>query len=211
MKAETFRRLRTASSAPVFWTEADVGEALNEGYAELSDATEWFEQYFEIDLLNNRPYYDLRTVLGASFLAVKPAWDEQTSRWLLPTGVKQADAHDRRWERVTGEPQRIFMRGLWWLGLYPRIQADVGLIKQYYTALPTPLDDDDDEPGFPEDFHDGCIEFALTDLWAQDAEAVRALASWTDYRATEAALRLWVQERAAGPMVHGFGSRTVAR
>jgi hypothetical protein len=208
MKAETFRRLRTASSAPVFWSEADVEEALNAGYMELSDSTEWFEQYFEIDLLNDRPYYDLRDVLGASFLAIKPAFDEQTNRWLLPTAIRQFDAHDRRWERVVGEPQRIVMRGLWWLGYWPRIHTEAGLVKQYYTALPPPLVEDEDEPGFPETFHDGCIEFALTDLWAQDSEAVRALKAWADYLVTEAALTAWVDDRASAPMQHGFGSRS---
>lgn len=203
-KADVARRL-AESTERVFWSDDDIATALNEGYAELSDATEWYEQYFEIDLLTDRPYYDLRTVLGESFLAIRPGYDEQTSRWLLPTAVRQFDAHDRRWERVTGEPQRVVMRGLWWLGYWPRVQSEVGLIKQYYTALPPPMVEDDDEPGFPETFHNGCVEYALADLFSQDAETTLALASWADYVATEAALQTWVDDRVAGPIQHGFG------
>jgi len=204
MKAETFRRLREVASAPVFWTEDDVETALNAGYAELSDETEWFEQYLEIDLLTNRPYYDLFTIIGDSFLAIRPGFDEQTSRWLTPSSVKGLDARDTRWERVTGEPQRVVVRGLRWLGLYPRVQTEVGTFKQYYTALPDPLVEDDDEPGFPETFHLGCVEFALTDLWAQDAETPHALEAWGRYLVLEAGLTAWVDGRASGPMAHGF-------
>jgi hypothetical protein len=77
---------------------------------------------------------------------VRPAFDLQTNRWLLPTSVRQLDAHDRRWERVTGEPQRIVTRGLRWLGLYPRLQSETGQIKQYYVALPDPFVDDTTSP-----------------------------------------------------------------
>lgn len=205
-RGEVFRRLNESATAPVFWTVADVDEALNAGLMELSDASEWHEEYFEIDLLNNRPYYDMRTVIGPSFLALGRGWDEQTSRWLIPTSVPTLDAHDRRWERVTGEAQRIQVKGLWWLGLYPRIQSDVGLIKQYYTSLPKPMVEDTDEPGFPETYHDGCIWFALTELWAQDAETKRAMAAWKMYLDIEGGLVDWVNERAGGPARHGFGS-----
>jgi hypothetical protein len=205
MQIETSRRLAEVSGR-VFWSDAEIATALNDGYAELSDASEWFETYVDIDLLADRPYYDARTVLGDSFLAIGPAFDRQTNRWLLPTSVRQFDAHDRRWERVVGEPQRLLVRGLWWLGYWPRLQRDVGTIKQAYTALPDPLVADSDEPGFPDTFHYGCINFALTDLWAQDSETRRALAEWTIYLAQETALTQWVRERAADATMHGYGA-----
>lgn len=203
MRADVFRRLHEAASAPVFWTVEDVDTAIDEGYAELSDATEWNEQYLEIDLLTNRPYYDLQTIIGKTFLSLRPAFDEATNRWLIPSHVRHLDARDRRWERVTGGPQRLLLHGLRWLGLFPRTQTETGVIKLYHTALPPALEDED-EPGFPENFHLGCVEFALADLWAQDAETKRALAAWDAYLTTEAALMAWVEGRASGPMLHGF-------
>jgi hypothetical protein len=205
MKAEVSRRLAEATGR-TFWSDEDIATAINLGYAELSDASEWFEQYLEIDLLEDRPYYDLRFLIGDTFLALKPGFDEQTNRWLIPSTVRQFDAHDRRWERVTGEPQRIFLRGLWWMGFFPRIQTEVGTIKAYYTALPPPLSDDTDEPGFPDTFHYGCVDFALTDLFAQDAETAWAIQAWGNYLATEGALTQWVEDRAADPMARGFDS-----
>lgn len=211
MKAETFRRLRESSSAPIYFTEAEIETALNDGYAELSDATEWYENHLDIDLLNNRPYYDLRAVVGDTFLAIGPAFDVQTNRWLESTPVRILDAHDRRWERVTGEPHRLLTRGLWWLGYWPRIQSQTGVITQYYKGLPPPLVEDDDEPGFPEAFHEGCIEFAEADLWAQDAESDRALAAWAAYVETEAGLLAWVDGRTSSAAIHGVGVQSVPR
>lgn len=205
MEADVVRRLAEGAS-PIGWTSTEIQTAVNRGYLELSDASEWNEQYVDIDLLQDRPYYDLRAVVGCGFLAPGAAFDRQTNRWLIPTSVRQFDAHDRRWERVTGEPQRILTRGLWWLGYWPRIQSEIGSIKQYYTAVPDPLCVDEDEPGFPEQFHVGCVEFAMSELWAQDGETGQALLSWKAYLAIEAALVSWVNERASDALVHGYGT-----
>ena len=211
LKAEVSRRLAEVSGR-VFWTDDEIAAAVNAGFMELSDSSEWNEAYLDIDLLNDRPWYDLRFLIGESFLSLKPAFDRQTNRWLLHSAVRQLDAHDRRWERVTGEPQRILLRGLWWLGLFPRIQSEVGSLKVYHTALPAPLVDDEDEPGFPETFHYAIVDFALTDLWAQDAEAAYALTAWKAYLDGEAGLIAWVENRAADPMLRGFtGTEPVAR
>lgn len=205
MRAEVLRRL-AQGSPQVAWTTDEIDTALNDGYLELSDASEWNEEYLDIDLLQDRPYYDLRTIVGCGFLAPGAAFDRQTNRWLLPTAVRQFDAHDRRWERVTGEPQRILTRGLWWVGYWPRLQSEVGSVKQYYTSLPKRLCLDDDEPGFPEVYHEGCVDFAMVELWAQDGETTLALLAAAKYQQVENDLVSWVNERASDALVHGYGS-----
>lgn len=208
LRAEVRRRLAEIN-APVFWTDADIDDAIDLGYAEISDETEWLEEWVDIELLRQRPYYDLRRVVGDDLLSVGPAFDRQTNRWLLPSTTRQLDAGDWRWERVTGEPQRIFVRGLWWLGYYPRIQSDVGTIKQYYTRLPDPLvlDADlgrDDEPGFPETWHLALADFAMSDLLAQDGENELAEVYWNDYSVNETALKQFVYTRNQTQLLRGF-------
>ena len=197
------RRLAETPSAPISFTRAEVQTALNDGLAELADASEWYETYRTIDLLDTRPYYDARDVLGDDVLTIGAAYNDQTSRWLIPSAIRELDGHDDQWESVVGEPERLIQRGLWWLGYWPRIGSDAGTVKQYFTALPANLDEDLDEPGFPDALHEGAIEFALADLWAQSGEATNAVNAWTRYEAYEAALTAWVQHRAAVPMVKG--------
>lgn len=205
LRAEVFRRLNESATSPIYWTSDDVDTAVAAGYAELSDASEWDERSVLIDLLQDRPLYDLRTVLGPAFLAIGPAYNTTTHRWLLPSTVRMMDAHDRRWEWTTGEPQRFFLRGLWWLGLWPRTLSEAGQIKQYYVALPDALDSETDEPAFPGNFHYGIVEFAVADLFAQDGEADLALQAWAEYLRIEGGLSQWVADRAAGATMSGFG------
>lgn len=205
LRTETFRRLRDDAGAPVFWTEAEVDAALNAGYMEVSDETEWHEVAVTIDLLSHRPWYDLRRLVGPGFLAIGQGYDLTTNRWLLPTTVRELDAYDRRWERAVGEPRRVVMQGLWWVGYWPRIGSDTGTIQQYVRTLPDPLVDAADEPGFPETWHYGLVEYAVSDLSAQDGEASRAQLAWAAYLAQEAGLRAWVDGRASAALMHGYG------
>lgn len=202
MQTIVFRRLRESSTQPVYFTLAQIQQAINDGYAELSDATEWRERHTTIDVLNDRPYYDARANLGESFLSFGAAFNETTNRWLEPGSV--TDFADRRWETTTGSPQRLLTRGLWWLSYWPREQSDAGTIKQYWVSLPDDLTNDGDEPGFPEPYHIGCVHFAVADLQAQDGQSQQALLSWQAYLASETALRLWVDARARAPLRQGY-------
>ena len=199
------RRLREQTVNGAYFSAVDVDEAINAGYMELSDASEWNEEFIDFELLRFRPFYDLFAIIGSGFLSVKPMYDPSRHRWMIPTPVRELDNHDTRWERVVGPPQRQFTRGLRWTGFYPRIDTDGDLARQYYTRLPKRLVDEDDEPGFPDAFHVGCEHFAVADLLGQDAETKLALSAWTAYEETEQALIGWVQARISRPIARAMG------
>lgn len=198
MQDEVFLRLAENSSSPTFWSRDEVKAALNDGYEEISDATEWYERNQVINLLSNRTYYDLRSVLSAdTFLTPKRCLNSQTDRWLTPTSIRDMDTQlYRRWEVITvTEPERMFQRGLWWLGVFPQKGADSGTLRFYFTAIPPPLSADGDEPGFPEEFHYGLIEYAIGDLLGQEAESGKAIGKWGEYLGFEAGLGSYVDGR----------------
>lgn len=206
MRREVFRRLPEASGAPVFWSVADVDAALNDGLRELSDATDWNETHRRVDLLADRPYYDARRVLSDGLLTIGPAFHSATNRWLIATSPRDFGVGDR-WARTAGSPQRLLVRALWWIGYWPLTHTDRdSSVTQYFTELPAPLVEDDDEPAFPETFHAGCLAYAVADLWAQDGETTLALAAWQEYLGIEQALQSWVHERLAVPTVHVLGA-----
>lgn len=205
MHADVKRRLHEASGSGVYFAYNDIRDALHAGYMEISDASEWCEQTLGIPILKDRQYYDLQTIIGPRFLSLKPVFDEATNRWLIPSTVRGLDTHDQRWERVTGRPVRHVMRGIKWMGVYGRETAAGTYLRASYTALPAPLCDDTDEPGFPAAFHVGCVYYALADLFAQDAESPLALAAWQDYLAIETALTQWVNDRIQRPQLRVMG------
>lgn len=200
IRADVFRRLRELSDAPVYWSADDVDAAINETNDELADETEWNEQWITIDLLTDRPYYDLRTVVGASLLSIGPAYHEDTNRWFIPSTAEELDSRDRRWETATGTPQRVLTKGLWWVGLWPRIQSEGGTWRQYYANLPDPLADDADVPGFPAQYHDALTEGATSILLAEDGQTTNALLAWQMYLEFEAKLTDWKASRVRVPM-----------
>lgn len=204
IRAEVFRRLEEVASAPVFWTEDDVDAAILAAYAEVSDETEWYEVALTVTKCHTRPWYDARKVLGDRFLRLGPAFNTETNRWLMPSAQGELDVRDVRWERVTGEGERVLTQGLWWFSYWPRFAGDTGTVRQLFTALPDDLSDDEDEPGYPEPFHYGLVEDALADLWAQDGEGALAVAAWEAGRTYEAGLTAFVQGRASVPMGRGF-------
>lgn len=205
LRADVFRRLDSASGA--FFSSADVDEALNEGLMELSDETEWFERVARIDLLERRPYYDLRTVFPSDeVLTAGRAFNTQTNVWLDPVSAMDLDAHaDPRWERVTGQPSHVFLRGLWWLGYWPMLASETGTIEQYVTALPPLMVKDYDEPTIPRHIQPCLVEYALAVLLPQQGEVTKGLAAWEAYRRLEQALRAQVDERGHVPQRQGLG------
>jgi hypothetical protein len=205
IRTKVLRQLRQ-QSAGVPFSEDEIDESIDAGYTEMSDASEWNEVWQTVNLLADRPYYDARTVLGQNLLAIGPAYSTETSRWLQPVVVGDLDGGDRRWESVVSPaaaPNQIFTRGLWWFGYYPRVSTDLGSVKQYFTAIPEALEDDD-EPGFISEFHDGLVEYAVYDLWAQAGEADLALSAWTRYAAIESELTKHTQARGGRARVAGY-------
>lgn len=201
IREEVRRRLQEVSAT--FWTDDEIDEAIHLGEDEMADATEWYERYQYIDTLPHRPYYDLRSVIRFPFLVAGPAYNETTSRWLIPHALSDFDSSDRRWEERYAEPQYQMVRGLWWMGYWPQAPAGGSVIKQYYKSLPRHMSATTDEPGFHRTFHYGLVEFAICDLLSQDAETSLALAAWKVYKGYEDGLGAYVNGRSAIPTLHG--------
>ena len=205
IRTEVYRRLRESSSSPVFWVAADLNRAIDEGYAEISDATEWNEVSNAIRIPAKIPAFDVRQFLtGSEFLCLGPGYNNATSRWLTPTTPQSLDATDQSWETREAMPEYVMARNPWMIEYWPYGGTGTNTITQYYTALPTPFASDSDEPGFPLAYHYGIVEYALFDLWAQDAEVALASTAWKAYQEYEAGLSGCVNSRASVPMRHGW-------
>lgn len=201
LRTELARRLEESTGSPVYYSVDDLNDALHEGYREMSDATEWYEIWRTVDLLHTRRYYDVRTVFpDVEVLTPTRAFNEQTNRWLVPDTPVGLDRGWRRWEQSYGQPERLIVRGLFWFGYWPILAAETGTVKQYATALPDALEDDD-EPGFPDAFHLGLVEHALAGLLPQQGEVSKALAAWAAYEGYEAGLHAYVEGRGEVPLV----------
>ncbi len=174
-------RLKLNEVSATFWSDDDIKDAINEGYAEMADVTEFYERQATIPLLTGRTYYDLTSVLdGDEFLSPRRAWNNATYRWFVPSDYRDLDQHTYvQWELNRGGPRNIFLRGIHWIGTWPKATDDVTYkMRFYYTAIPPKFVSDRDEPIFPGEFHMGIVELALADLLGQERETASALKHW---------------------------------
>jgi len=206
IREEVRLRLQELTGVEVWWTDEEIDEAIADAEDEMADATEWYEAYQTVDILKNRPYYDLRTVIRRDFLVAGPAFNDTTNRWLIPVRPHELDVSDRRWEERDYEPEFFMVRGLWWVSYWPWKDSEIGSVKQYYRGIPDHMSDDDDEPGFHRTFHMGIVEYAVCDLLSQDNETDLTLLVWRQYKEYEDGLAVYMKGRNQVPQMYGFSS-----
>lgn len=177
---QTLLRAKLYEASATFWTDQDIKDALNEALEEFADATEYYERQVTLTLLSGRTYFDLTSLLPDTFLSPRRGWNTATSRWFVPSDARDLDTHTYvQWELTQGAPRDYFMRGNWWLGVWPKSNDDTSYkMRFYYTAIPPAMSASTDTPAFPQEFHMGIVELALSDLLGQERETDKALAHW---------------------------------
>jgi hypothetical protein len=185
------------------WGSSDIRASLNEGLAELADATEFHEKVETVDLLMLQRYYDTRTLLPG-FLVAGPAFNQTNNRWLFHYTTHDLESWDLRWEERIAEPEALVARGLWHIGYWPMKGVATGTIKQYYKGLPDEMEDDDDVPPLHSSHHYALVEYALWDLFAQDGEVDLAWAHWKSYLEYEAKVTAFMFGRGSLATRHGW-------
>lgn len=191
METNVQTRLEEAGGL-VRWSLADIDRAINEGLQELSDATEFYERYFTLQLRNYASYYDLRTACPETILRVTACFNPANNLWLKPTDTKDLDFRTaRQWELVQGEPQKFFVRGLWWFGVFPAGPSTNGWLRVYYRAVHPDLTNSSQSPQqLPEDYHSALCDYAVYTLLADDMETDQALQYWNRYKEAETKLAI---------------------
>lgn len=202
--AETFRRIGESQTAQVYWTEADVKSALNEGYLDFCEQTRCFEREAEVECVSRVGLMDLRTAFPYPVLGVRRIYGRTFNSPLAPTTVKARDDQYNRWEMATGVVRRYFVRGLYWLGLWP-VPDGEQKFRVSITSLPDALVNDLDEPQIPVQFHEALIHYAIYDLKLQEDEIKEALASWEDYLKLVAAASKYVGDQIRTPRTFVMG------
>jgi len=188
-------RTRFEAASSTRWSDADLNAAINDGIGELSEATRYFERWASVPLKENRTYYDLRGLTPETVLSVTAVQHLDGMRWLEPVAL--ADLGRGEWEETTGTPTSWFVRGQWWLGVFPHPTSDLDQwMRVYYTGMAPALAEDGEVPAqLPDEFVPALEEYALYELQQREGEAEKALYWWEKYKEREAALEQHVAHR----------------
>lgn len=181
------------AGAGIRFTRASIIDSINDGLQDLADHCNFNEEDLVINLQANTTYYNALT-LNERFLGFIRLYNNQTSRWLVPTGINELDSAYPRWEISSGEPERIITRAVWHFGVWPRKTVTSGTITAKINTEPVALAADVDTPGFPQEYHQALVEYAEYDQYCQDKELKKAMRRWAEYAQIREALLEWVQK-----------------
>lgn len=189
-------RVRTQyeAASTVRWDSATILNGVNEGLDELSEATLFHERNATILLKGGHTYYDLRGFWPEGAFSINSIFNNTQQSWLRPVGIR--DLKVQKWETVPGDPQRYMIRGLFWLGVYPRPSSDVGSLRVYFASMaPHFRDSYSVLSDLPDDFVPALEDYALYDLCCRDGETEKAMSYWDSYQAREHELEKFVKDR----------------
>jgi hypothetical protein len=201
LEQAVYLELAESPTAPVYWGSAEIRSALNEGYEEISDASEWYERVTPLTFRARQIYYDLRGLGKTAVLTVLRVFAQPNVRWLAATHVRELDGaainypNYPQWQGVRALSRFFFMRCAWWLGFHPSPSGDGEIVRLHHTSLPPGMVQDGDEPGFPEEFHLGLVHYACYELRAREKETGLSLGYWQDYQEYEGRLMAYSQSR----------------
>lgn len=161
------------------WKDVDIILAINEGLDDLSEVSRFYERHVSVPVGNLRTYYDLRGWLPESALGVTSVWSDVIEDWLFPCSVSQLRT---RWEQSTGPSRQFFMRGLFWMGVWPKPETASGTLRVYFSGFaPHFLHGQSVLRDLPDDYVVALEEYAIYSLAADDGESTRALRHFEDY------------------------------
>ena len=140
-------------------------------------------------------YYDLRGFTPEDMIGVTSVWDTVSSAWLDPVGEPDS-VGGVRWEASAGQPQVFWMRGIYWLGVWPIPSDSTGYIRVHFSGLaPHFVIDQDVLAELPDDFIPALEDYALYEMSAQDGETSKAMEHYKNYSERSDAFRQFVERR----------------
>ena len=160
LRTRILEGLNESASSPVFWSNAQVHTAIQDGMELLSEEAEAIKRTVFFTNKPNQLYYATRGI-AEDVLAPYRIWLHTSDRRLSATTVGQLDAYHETWDTVTGEPEYWFPMGWDWFGLWPYQAAGGALLRMDYLAWPRALDDDEDRPEFPEGDHNALVIYGV--------------------------------------------------
>lgn len=199
-------RIRKEAASTIRWSDDSIIESVNDALEDLSEVTRFYERHVTIPVANMRSYYDLRGIWPEEAIGVVSVYSTATEQWLHPTSPRELGS---RWEQAVGPPQRFFMRGLYWMGLFPKASAaGTGSLKVYFTAYAPRLTH---PQAVLMDLTDDMVfaleDYALYDMDVQDGETNSALTYFGSYTRRSKTLSDFVDRRIVRPRTLRMGVR----
>lgn len=184
--AQTIANVQSRLEDPngVFFTTADYVRSYNDALDEISEQTEIRESSVYVKRKKWAVYVDLRGVLPPNALRITSIWNPSTELWLANTTVREMDnTVGRQWETNIGSTRWFFMRGLWFVGVYPIAGNDNSPLRVHFTSMLDHIDESNSPHtglqsrpfDLPDDFTQAIENYMMYDLLIERKEYQKSL------------------------------------
>lgn len=180
IRTRILNALNESASAPVFWTTAQMSQAIADGMDLLAEEAQQVKRTAICALQPGSQYYSTRGI-ALDLMIPTRIWVPSLNRRLTVTTVGQLDAYHERWQTVTGDPQYWFPMGWDWFGIFPHPSTGGGTMRVDYLAWPRPLLDDGDEPELYGADHDGLVLYGIYEGLLKRWDAQGALIRFVEF------------------------------
>ncbi len=169
-----------STSAPVFWTTAQVDAVIDEASEILAEEAKAIRRSAFVARQAGATYYSTRAV-AADVMAITRIWMPDENKRLTAVSIQELDGQNETWPLATGDPEYWFPVSWDCFGVYPHPATGGGLLRVDYVAWPRALLDDDDEPEFREADHDSLVMYGLYDGLLKHWDVPRAVEMFTRF------------------------------
>ena len=192
-----------SGGSDVRFSDNDIRLFINEGLETLAEATGFYERYATVPVQANRQYYDLRGFTPETVASITSVWSSARNDWLQAANL---EALGTDWELAVGTPQVFIIRGIYWLGVYPRSEGTSDYLRVYFQGIPSRFTHPQAVLGdLPDDFYPAIEDYVLYEMSALDGNPKRALIHWASYQKREKALDDFLRRRTTGARAGRFG------
>lgn len=172
--------LNESTSAPVFWTTAQLDAVIDEASEVLAEEAKAIRRTAFVGKLPGATYYFTRGI-AADVMAITRIWLPDQDKRLVACSLAELDAQNEQWPTVGGEPEYWFPVSWDCFGIYPHPTTGGGVLRVDYLAWPRALLDDDDEPEFREADQDSLVIYGIYDGLMKMWNPGRALELFTRF------------------------------
>ncbi len=166
--------LNESTSAPVFWTTAQLDAVIDEASEVLAEEAKAIRRTAFVARQAGAIYYFTRG-LASDVMAITRVWLPDLNKRLTAVSISELDGQNELWPQAHGDPEYWFPISWDCFGIYPHPVTGGGLLRIDYLAWPRALLDDDDEPEFREADQDSLVMYGIYDGLMKQWNPGRAL------------------------------------
>lgn len=178
LRARILETLNESSSAPVFFSAAEINALIDEAAEVLCEESQAVKRTVFVPLRDGTAYYSL-SGLGPDIMAPWRLWLHSQDRRLEATSMSALDREHETWPTVTGDPWRWFPVSWDQFGVWPSPTAGGGILRVDCLAWPRALQDDGDEPELLAADHDALTLYAVSEGAAKRWDVATMLSAWS--------------------------------